>query len=66
MGDHIIVRLQKGSRCLEHFSQQCRTDNDSQEDDKNEGAHEDVRDLHSPDITVSILEPRSSKDTAIL
>lgn len=29
----------------------------SQEDDEDKGTHEDVRNLHSPDVSVSVLEP---------
>lgn len=29
----------------------------SQEDDEDEGGHEDVRYLHGPDVSVSVLEP---------
>jgi hypothetical protein len=28
-----------------------------QKDDENEGGHEDMRYLHSPDVSVSVLEP---------
>ena len=36
-----------------------------QEDNENKGGHEDMRYLHSPNVSVSVLEPRSSKDTAV-
>jgi len=36
-----------------------------QEDDENESGHEYMRYLHSPNVSVSVLEPRSSKDTTV-